>query len=112
MMAGVTDPTKFSISTAKRRRYLAALKRVIDEFDPFFTGVDGEEAIDPDWYKDGGGEDALVELFQILGGVASRHIDTHIPELFTLKYEKNNKVYSLSELQKEMKEEVPPRVCK
>ena len=84
---GIPDPETYKISIADRRRYLVALKRVLDEFYP--TVVEGGDIVgDHKWEEDEWGNKALVKLFVLLGGSQNVRVDYSINNFFRADWEK------------------------
>ena len=66
------DPGEYQINALDRGRYLAALKKVLEEYHPIVQGIYGEWEGCPDWETDDYGKIALERLFELLGGRVHR----------------------------------------
>ena len=86
-MAGHNNPETYKISIADRRRYLTALKKVLDEFSPVVEVEYGEWEGCPKWGTDEYGETALIRLFQLLGGRMDIDVTYHVNDFFSKGWE-------------------------
>lgn len=81
----INDPETFTISWKDRKRFLYALKKVVD--DAHFEAPNEEHEItyDKKGWEDSGHQQAIFDLIRVLGGSITISYDVYIPESITLQ---------------------------